>query len=195
MARSSRNEIQRKKAYWDWVSGKWQKQYPTHRAILLQEFRKTLDSLPGDVSFGCVMVKETGAVKTFRADTRLVRATATQRRRALRFVESHAPRGWRSELANLVTAMEMAGLHPHAVPDCAAPRADTVFMLCDGGVRGGRYMLPEAALAAFERLNRFRRLVVHTIRICNGGKESSEFLKRLAQRSGGTYRWRRKPGP
>ena len=89
--------------------------------------------------------------------------------------------------------MEMAGLAPHADHRLAAPHADTVYLFADGSMRGGRFLYPEAALAAFARLNRFRRLVVHTIRISNGGPHSEQLLEGLAKLSGGTYRRYWKP--
>ncbi len=189
-------DVQRTRWWGDWVFGAqgWQEEHESHWEVQLREFRKALASLPDDALFGVVMNKETAAVKTL-GEKRLLRANPLTRRKALAFLESHAPRGFRAELSNIITAMEMAGLEPHAPPLLEEPRADTVFLVCDGSLRGGHYVVPEVALAAFQRLNRFRRLVVHSIRTRDAGPESESFLRGLAEVSNGTYRWCRKPPP
>ena len=87
------------------------------------------------------------------------------------------PRGYRCELANLKTAVELM------------PEVAEVFLIGSGTVQGGRVQLPEAAVAAFQRWNRFLRLVVHTIRICDAGPDAERYMKGLADASGGTYRY------
>jgi hypothetical protein len=74
-------------------------------------------------------------------------------------------------------------------------RADTIFLWDSGGPEGGRYMTPESAVAAFKRFNRFRRLVVHAIRIGDEGEPSETLMKGLAEASGGVYLWAKKPQP
>ncbi len=181
--------VQVTRHHFDWWTGDrgWRKDHPSHETIQRREFKEMLQKLPADARFGALMVKESGGVKTI-GEKRLLRATRQDKRRAYRFLEKHAPRGWRPELSNLVTAMEMAGLRPHGLPDIVEPRADTVFLVDDGSVRTGRFVLPEAMLAAIERLNRFRRLVIHTIHTCEVDTYCAPFLKRLAESSGGTYR-------
>ena len=73
--------------------------------------------------------------------------------------------------------------------------ADTIYLVNRGQLKGCRYLLPEAVVADFGRRNRFRRLVVHAIRICDTGPESQALMKGLAERSGGAYVWARKPPP
>ncbi len=184
-------DVQRTRAYHDWTVGKrgWKKKHETHRAVMVRELRAMLDDFPEQARFGAVMVKESSAVKTLG----LLSANRTYRKKVVRFLAKHAARGFRAELANIVTAMDMAGLKPLDVPDCPSPDADTFFLIGAGSAQGGRYMEPRAALAAFERLNRFRRVVVHTVQICNAGPEADRFLKGLAAVSGGRYRNARKP--
>ena len=47
--------------------------------------------------------------------------------------------------------------------------------------------LPEAILADFARRNRFRRLVVHVVRVGDAGPESETLLRGLAEVSSGDY--------
>ena len=72
-------------------------------------------------------------------------------------------------------------------------RADTILFVGDGSLRGGPYLDPDAAVLAFARWNRFRRVALHTIRICNAGPSSEHLMRRLAETGGGTYRWQRRP--
>ena len=70
---------------------------------------------------------------------------------------------------------------------------DTVFLFDSGDPRGGRYMAPQPVVNAFNRYNRFRRFIVHAIRICNEKEASEILMKGIAEASGGTYVWMKKP--
>jgi len=73
------------------------------------------------------------------------------------------------------------------------PDVDTVFLLNTGMLRGGRFLTPEALLAWFVRWNRFRRLVVNTLRYDNGKEASEMLLRGIAEASGGHYAWLEEP--
>jgi hypothetical protein len=183
--------VQSTRHHFNWWTGKggWRKDHVTHEALEKAEFAKALAALPDDATFGVVLPGT--AVKTLPVQ----RATTSHRREAGRLLDGHAPGGWRSELDNLVAAMDLAGLRPLDVPHLPDPGADTVFLVCDGSILAGRYEAPAALLAAFGRLNRFRRLVVHVVHICNAGEYSEKFLQELAGMTGGTYRRVLKPPP
>jgi hypothetical protein len=68
-----------------------------------------------------------------------------------------------------------------------------VYLFSTGDPRGDWYMTPEATLDAFRRFNRFRRLVVHAIRISDRKEPAETLMKGLAEASGGTYLWAAKP--
>jgi len=70
-----------------------------------------------------------------------------------------------------------------------------VFLVCDGSILAGRFEAPDAALAAFRRMNRFRLVVVHVVHICEAGEYAERFLRELARMTGGTYRRVREPPP
>ncbi len=182
-------EVQRTKSYSDWGFGAqgWDKEHESHRAAQTREFGRAVSEMPEGSRFGAVMNKESSAVVTL-GDRKLVPGGAKGRKKAIDFLDENPPRAFRSELDNLVSAMELAGLDPSGIPDLADVRADTALMICDGSHRGGHYIAPGPALAAFDRLNRFRRLVVHTVRICDAGPQSESYLSELARRSGGRYR-------
>jgi len=166
------HQVQRTRAYHDWTVGKrdWVGKHEAHHAVMAEQLDKALGLFTGKARFCCVMVKESAAVKSFGP------AGVRQRKRAVLWFTKHAPRGYRCELANLKTAVELM------------PEVAEVFLIGSGTVQGGRVQLPEAAVAAFLRWNRFLRLVVHTIRICDAGPDAERYMKGLADASGGTYR-------
>ena len=114
-------------------------------------------------------------------DTRTLGTDANSRKRALEYLA-----GYKYSWINydphyaLMRALELEDV-------------DTVFLVYNGHLSSGRYLLPEALVADFKRRNRFRRLVVHAIRIGDTGSESEKLLKGLAASSGGTYVWSKIP--
>lgn len=184
-------DVQRTKAFLDWVLGKRQKDHPTHREVQIREFSKALDRLGPGVGFAVLFCTGNGDVKVM-GDRELLRGGTRDTDRAKQFLENHAPSGDRSEFANLRTALALAGL-PVPGFDFPKPGADTILFVGDGSLRGGPYLEPDAAVLAFARWNRFRRVAIHTIRICNAGSDSELLMRRLAEVGGGTYQWRRTP--
>ncbi|MHC4137876.1 MAG: HEAT repeat domain-containing protein [Planctomycetota bacterium] len=181
--------LQRTKSFWDWVIGnpEWKRDYRRHKDVLEEEFAKALDQLHPDSRFGVITFSDGGKLKRV-GERRMLKVTSRDLRAAKRFLAVHAPKGFRSSLANLVSTMEMAGLFPHDDHKIGGAQADTVYLFADGSMRGGRFLYPEAVLAAFDRFNRFRLLVVHTIRFSNGGSHSEQLMEGLAKRTGGTYK-------
>jgi hypothetical protein len=163
----------------------------THRDVQIREFSKALDRLGPDVSFGVLLCSGNGSVKVM-GDRTLLRGSAHDIEKAKQFLETHTPSGDRSEYANLRTALALAGL-PSGAFDLPKPGADTILFVGDGSLRGGPYLDPDAAVLAVARWNRFRRVAIHTIRICNAGSDSERLLRGIAQVTGGTYQWRRAP--
>jgi len=163
-------DVQRTKAFLDWVLGKRQKDVLTHREVEIREFSKALDALNEGVGFAVLLCDGNGGVKVM-GDRKLLRGGTPDVQKAKRFLETHAPSGDRSELANLKTAFSLAGL-PVPGLDFRKSLADTVLFVHDGSLRGGPYLDPEAATLAVARWNRFRRVAIHTIRICNAGSDS-----------------------
>ena len=166
--------------------------HKSHHTILEREAGLMLDSLPEFVTFGVV-----GLFGPFDAqlvdEKKMLRPTRRDLKAARKFVAKLPGHGWCSQYSGLLTAARLAGLGPENDANFDDPRADTIFLWDAGGPAGGRYMTPEAAVAAFKRFNRFRRLVVHTIRVCDEGEPAETLMKALAESSGGTYRWMKKP--
>ena len=100
-----------------------------------------------------------------------------------------APRRWCSQYAGILGAMGIGGLDPASDIDFKNPRLDTIYLWNRGLPRGGRYMSAPAVVSAFKRLNRFRRVVVHTIRVGDAKEAAEQVMKGIADASGGTYVW------
>ncbi|RMH01621.1 MAG: hypothetical protein D6702_11005 [Planctomycetota bacterium] len=61
---------------------------------------------------------------------------------------------------------------------------DTVFFLSDGRPSVGRLVDPDDILEAVEKINRFRRVTIHTIAI---GEFQKDFMEYLAEKNGGVF--------
>lgn len=61
---------------------------------------------------------------------------------------------------------------------------ETIYLLSDGMPTAGRYTSPKTILAEVRRLNRVGGVTIHCIALGH----SSEFLKKLAEENGGTYK-------
>ncbi|MBL9089301.1 MAG: hypothetical protein JNM10_19330 [Planctomycetia bacterium] len=96
---------------------------------------------------------------------------------------------WHESLDGLWIAADLAHLGPGPLVELGTPVADTLVFVSDGRHRGGRYLLVEEEVAAFVRWNRFRRLVVHTVRIADAGTAAAALLEGYARGSGGTSDW------
>jgi hypothetical protein len=185
-------QLQRYKETWHSQHRAWEDRWPSHLAILLREFDRMSAAFVPDLTFAvlapsapCVL-EPLGGPKLMRADKRDFRAVRHD-------LERFDGNEWCAPYEALVAAARIAGLGPESDADFPAARADTIYLWDSGGSTGGRYMTPIATIAAFRRFNRFRRLVVHTIRVCDEGPPSEELLKGLAEASGGTYHWAKKP--
>ncbi|MHC4547463.1 MAG: HEAT repeat domain-containing protein [Planctomycetota bacterium] len=190
-------EIQRTKfrALWPGLRTRWERQYPSHQMVLQRELTQTLESCSEDTVFGIVALYGNWAVGLLD-EKRLLDCGRRNLKAARKFVEKLPADGWCAQYEGLRRAARLAGMDPASGSlDFPDPRADTVFLFDSGDPRGGRYMAPEPVVKAFQRLNRFRRLVVHTIRICNEKEAGETLMKGIAEASGGTYVWMSKPPP
>jgi len=177
---------------WDNTRGAWEKRHSSHQAELMREFGRMVKTWPAELRFGMISLQGAFKDKQVVGGKRLAKASSS--RNALREIEKLQVDGWCAQYTGVLTAMRMAGVDPASdtgLPD--QPAADTIFLFNGGDPAGGRYMTVDALVAAFRRTNRFRRVVVHTIRICSDGAAAEALMKGLAEASGGRYVWRRKP--
>jgi HEAT repeat protein len=88
---------------------------------------------------------------------------------ALGIVAGVQPRG----RTNIFDALDLAFQHKEV---------DTVFLLSDGDPTDGRIIDPDDILSEIRRMNRVRKILVHTIAFA-----PSPFMKALAEQNGGRY--------
>ncbi len=174
--------------HWPGSQRDWHAAHPPHRVIVGRELARSLERFPEKGLFA-VGVMHADCDTEFLGAAQAVAPTARVRKEIEEAFSKLPARGWCAQLEGLMAAMALAGRDPAT----ADGFADTVFLLGDGSPAGGRYMTAESVLAAFRRLNRFRRITVHAIRICNAKEEGEALLKGLAELSGGTYLWARSP--
>jgi len=181
----------RYKEEWNGTYTSWGKKHTSHHVALVHEFDLALEKVDPEMRYGLVALHGRFGVQLL-GEKKLLRMKRSDLKKARKMVERLPGSGYCSQYAGLVAAATLAGMPPDAA-EFDAPLADTVFLFNTGAPYGGRYMSPPAALAAFRRFNRFRRLVVHAIRFCDEGTDGEELMKGLAESSGGQYLWVKKP--
>ncbi len=177
---------------WPGLRTQWEEKWPSHWIVLQREMAATLEAMPKEMPYGIVTLGNIFVAQT-APERGLFSPGPSSSKQALKLIERMPLRGWCSQFEGIRVAARMGGLDPAQAVDLPEPKIDTIVLLGPGDPAGGCTMTPEATVEAFRRFNRFRRLVVHTIRT-NNEKEASEILMRgLAEASGGTYAWQSKP--
>ncbi|HEX5138501.1 MAG TPA: hypothetical protein VFY93_16125 [Planctomycetota bacterium] len=180
------------KETWHRTRRAWEDTNPSQLATLLEEFDRTCATFTPDVTFGALAIyaacdtEPLGSPKLMHPEKRDVRAVRHD-------LERLPGDGWCSQYEGLTAAAALLGMGPESDADFPDPQDGAIFLWDAGGPQGGRFMTPEAAIAAFQRFNRFRRLVVNTVRICDEGEPADILMKGLAEATGGTYVWAKKP--
>lgn len=173
-------ETRRKKDSYTWWGQhrKWKDEFASHKSIFERELNRALEKLPSQAGWGLILLHGKFVVD---ATPKLLGLASRDVSMVRKKVERMPCSGWCSPLRGLVAAGELD------------PRVDTIFLVSTGELRGGRHLTPEAVLEAFARYNRFRRLVVHALRIDEEKEPGETLMRGLARASGGKYRWLEKP--
>jgi len=177
---------------WHRTRRAWEETNPSQLATLLEEFDRTTATFVPDILIGALVIYAAcdadplGGKKLVQPEKREIRALRHD-------LERLPGDGWCAQYEGLLAAASLLGMGPESDADFDGPQDGVIFLWDAGGPQGGRYMTPESAVAAFKRFNRFRRLVVNTIRICDEGEPAETLMKGLAAATGGTYVWARKP--
>ncbi|MFV1958667.1 MAG: HEAT repeat domain-containing protein [Planctomycetota bacterium] len=114
--------------------------------------------------------------------SRMVEATESVKRRAIKWVEDQKPIG----TTNIHDALEAA--FSIALKATGAPLVDTIFFLTDGTPTSGKIQDPERILRAVEEWERAAPIKINTIGV---GRCAEDLLRRLAEMTGGEFRIRR----
>ena len=141
-----------------------------------REFAAALGTLDDGGTFGVLL---------FRDDVTampggVVRTDKKSRAKARAFVAGVEPSGPTNVIDALERAVELAG----ASGEAPAAAIDTIFFLTDGRPSVGALVDPSAILDVVARRRRAAPFVIHAIGV---GDHDPEFLRRLAESTGGRY--------
>jgi len=143
---------------------------------------ETIRSLPADARFGLLGLGcDAGgayldrAKKSWQGRPALLPANAASKADAERFVRGLEAKGW----TNLYDGIE------YAFTDADV---DTVYLYSDGGASKGTFVAAAEILAGLAAMNRFRRIVVHTVEVPgdHNAPAHRRLLRDIAETTGGT---------
>jgi hypothetical protein len=162
----------------------------TRFTMVVDELLSIVMSFDENVHFNIIVFSTN--VRLWKPD--LVKATPTNRSKAISFVRSRTPDGETNVFDALARAFgvskgalrtgkgyfdEMAG-KKSALGFESGP--DTIFLLSDGVPNRGQITESDRIVEEITRANRLRRLVIHTIAV---SQFSDDFLRELAVKNGG----------
>ncbi len=143
----------------------------------VKELKRSITSLPKDAKFNIVCYSD--IVRVWQKT--LIDASPEQKEKAFKWVDGAVVSG----ATNIFDAVERAfGIAGRGARDKRyGLAADTFYLLTDGRPNRGRVIEPDAMITEIGRLNKFKRVVIHTIGL--GRDADWEFLEDLAEQSGG----------
>jgi HEAT repeat protein len=178
-------QLTKYKTWWPTSKQDWQAEHPTHRTVFLRELSRAVEAMPKGGAWNLVALHGAFEAEPL-SPKKMLKPGKQELQAAQKMIEKLEMYGWCAVHAGLLQAMRSAGMPPEE-RDFPAPVAETILLVAAGGPAGGHYMSPEAVVAAFRRLNRFRRLTVHAVRICDDKEPGETLLKGIADASGGSY--------
>lgn len=172
--------------------------------VAKHELATAIRGLPEDVEFNVIFYH--GGLEIWRKDV-LQPATKANKDAAIAFVRDIQAKGSTNIYDPLKAALELQGSVPAGGKGAAAPRApagkpgmttaltapvlggaDTIYLLSDGLPTAGSIKKPEKILEKVGEDNKVLKITVHTIGVgMKKGKAGGDFLKKLAENTGGTF--------
>ncbi|MHC4606777.1 MAG: hypothetical protein ACYTAF_07545 [Planctomycetota bacterium] len=155
--------------------------------VLKHELASAVRGMREEARFGVIGCRGSG--QPWR--NMLLPASARNKERAVKYIESRLPMGATDVYDGLVEAFKIHAPGPvgdsaEGGPDPGYLRGvDTVYVLSDGRPTVGLVTDPKDILREVARVNRWRRIVIHTVAI--GANADADFLKALAERNGGVF--------
>jgi len=169
---------------WRGTRRSWEKEHPSHQAILLREFKGAAAAFPEGFRWGMVTLYGRFTFKAI-GEKKLLTDKPRDAKQGVKLIEKAPEKGWCAPYQGLRTGAALGGKESSAI--------DTIVLWATGDPAGGRYMNADAAADAWNRFNRFRRLRVIAIRIGNRKQPAETFMKSIADASRGVSHWARKP--
>ena len=141
----------------------------------------TLRSLPSEARFGITGLgcdaqgRPLDPKKKTWAKLRLLPAVRAVQADAVRFLSRLEARGWTDLYDGLARAFDN-------------PDVDTIYLYSDGGASNGSFVSQGDILDRLAALNRFRKIVIHTIEVkgLKNPERNRRMLARIAEATGGT---------
>ena len=186
MAMPANVDVQRTKWRDEWIGmrNSWEKEHEAQQTVVVRQLERTSEAFSPDMRWGLITLSGPFNCKT-EGEKRLLKADKKSRRAALKLVQKAEQKGWCAPYQGLRVAAAMGGKESATI--------DTIVLWGTGDPAGGRFMCAKAAAAAWLRFNRFRCLRVDAVRIANRKNEAETFMTTIANASGGTYLWAKKP--
>ena len=133
-----------------------------------------ITGLGGDRDHGFTLKKE----KTWGSKMKIHPAVPRNLNSALKFIRNVQAKRWSNDYDAIAWAFQ-------------EPNVDTIYLYGDGGTSKGTFVARAEQLEAIGRLNRFRKIMIHTVEV--PGKKTTPkanifFLKELASRTKGIYK-------
>ena len=147
--------------------------------VMMKELIQSISMLPPKAMFNLIVYNH----EVTRWKDKMQPASKKMKNEALEYLFSVQPIGGTNVFDSLELAFESAGLG--AQDRYYRPLVDTIYFLSDGAPSAGRFTDPTEILKHIDRMNRFRRVTVHSIGI--GKLHDKAFMKRLADAHGGRY--------
>ena len=169
------------------VGGEGPEASATRAELAKKELKQAIASLDDGVLFNIVFFS--GTVRPWRPE--MVVADVKARREAQEFTDAVDVTGGTATYDALEAAFAMGDVgkaRKREADPTGNAKLDTVILLSDGNPTLGRSTKTETIRAAVREWNATRRVMVHTIAF--GADADREFLRLLAEESGGTFRAR-----
>lgn len=143
-----------------------------------KELKRAITSMPTDARFNVILYGTD--VRAWRPE--MIEASADNKAAAIEWVAAEAADGETNIFDALTRALGKSAKTLN-VPDPDGP--DTLFLLTDGHANRGEILGANDIAGEFRRMNRYRKLIVHTIAL--GNDADVGFAKKLAEDSGGRF--------
>lgn len=143
----------------------------------ITELKRSITSLPKDASFNIVFYSH--EVDVWKK--KQVEASDANKEKAIKWADSVKAVGATNVFDAVERAFGLAGRGTHDKQYAIA--ADTFYLLSDGRSNRGRVIDADAMIAEIKRLNKFQRVVIHTVGL--GLDCDRDFMRDLAEQSGG----------
>lgn len=143
--------------------------------IALEEFQKTVQALKPDVKLNLVIMSTEAIVQKVRAFARTLVPVSAARPKIL---------AWAFDAKKKLEPIKRGrgDMWDALVELMADEDVDTVFILSDGGPSYGACVDEKHFLKELHRVNRYRKVMIHTVLT---GKGAKTFMKDLAEETGG----------